>query len=162
MNPRSGRTALRRKLMELALGELASVVVFFVVLFAALDAPATPANALGYAATAFPLIVGASYWALKWRRLAVPGPALPGAAIFRVARVLGVLLIAGGLVASAWQLAVEPGLGVYPGLVLTVFGAVEHVNYFHRQISPAGRPWTTVLKPGSWPRSHLARDLRRR
>lgn len=68
-------------------------------------------------------------------------------------------VVAGGLVASAWQIAVAPGLGAYPGLAFTVFGAIEHVNYFHRQISPAGRPWVTVLMPRSWPRSHLARDL---
>lgn len=153
--------AVIRRLRNLAILELVNIPLWAVVFFQALDFPLTTANLAGFAVFTLLLLEGAAYWALKIRQWRSRAPRLPGAAIFRVLRIVNVGLILAALAVAGTAAVTTPGKGSFPGLFLALFGAAEHINYFHRQLMYDTRADLRRLFSVGLRRSSLARDLAR-
>ncbi|MFI6303362.1 hypothetical protein ACIBCH_15930 [Amycolatopsis thailandensis] len=157
------RQQLRGRMASLAVGELVSVVVFFVVFFALAGVPLTVANVSGYLLTTVMLLQGSAYWMGKRREL--EGHRGAFTFVVRVLRVLApvnVALIAIGVVPIVVE-AQAGSLGrFWLGAALWALAVAEYVNYFHVQLAygrRADRAW--ILRNRRLRRSHLARDISR-
>lgn len=128
-------------------------------LFNVIGLPLTAANLAGFAVFALLLLEGAAYWMLKLRQLRTRVPRLPGVAVYRALRVINVGLIVGALAVTTAAAVTSPGKGSFPGLFLALFGAAEHVNYFHVQLMHDTRADLRRLFSVGLRRSSLARDL---
>ncbi|MFB6722997.1 multidrug transporter [Kribbella sp. NPDC056345] len=145
----------------LAILEIVNVGLIGWAVFVVLDAPLTAANAAGYGATAFLLVVGASYWLAKFRQVRAGRPHLRHLVGFRRLRVLSVavIVITAILVGAGLTGRVS---GYAAGLVLLVLAVAEYVNYFHWQLMYDNRAdLTRLARTGRLARAHLWRDLQR-
>ncbi|MFI6577298.1 hypothetical protein ACIBFB_15975 [Nocardiopsis sp. NPDC050513] len=143
--------------------ELVNVPLFAFLLFGLLGVPPSPANLAGFGLFALLLVEGSAYWWAKVRQLRARAPRPAGMPVFRVLRrVNGVLLPAGGAVVLWALVDGDPWTRVWPGLGLWLFAVLEHVNYFHVQLSHQSRSdLRRLLRTGRLHRSHLARDMAR-
>ncbi|PDP88736.1 hypothetical protein CQJ94_03045 [Glycomyces fuscus] len=150
-------------LRNLAVLELVNIPLFAVVLFLLLGVPASPANLVGSALFALLLAEGSAYWWVKVRQLRTRARRPAGMALFRALGRANVLLfLAGGAVVAAALVGGAPWAGVWPGLGLWLFALLEHVNYFHVQLSHQTRAdLARLVRTRRLHRSHLARDLAR-
>jgi len=152
---------LRRKYLNLGVGELVAAMVFAVVA-AAFITPrlGDPSGAAALWSALIPLLVilvqAGAYWlaARGWvnRR---PMPA-GFAAVYGVFRVVDLAVLAAGLagVLVWWPESIGTAMGV---LAVWVFGVLEYVNYFVVRLAyPLGRWFTTV---GEWRTPRLVQDL---
>jgi hypothetical protein len=153
--------AVTRRLRSLAVLELVNVPLWAVAFFSVLGFPLTPANLAGFAVFALLLVEGAVYWTLKLRQLKSRAQRLPGVAVYRVLRVVNVGLIVAALAVTVAAAVTSPGKGSFPGLFLALFGAAEHVNYFHVQLMHDTRADLRRLFSTGFRRSSLSRDLAR-
>ncbi|KFU76915.1 hypothetical protein BB31_33815 [Amycolatopsis lurida NRRL 2430] len=154
---------MSRRMVSLAVGEMVSVVVFFVVFFMLAGVPATAANVAGFLLTAMMLVQGSVYWMGKRRQL--EGHRVALTIVVRVLRVLApvnVALIAIGVVPIVVE-AQSGSLGrFWLGAALWILAVAEYINYFHVQLTygrRADRAW--ILRNRRLRRSHLSRDLSR-
>jgi hypothetical protein len=150
-------------LRNLAVLELVNIPLFAVVLFLLLGVPASPANLVGFALLALLLVEGSAYWWAKVRQLRTRARRPAGMALFRVLRRANLLLfLAGGAVVAAALAGDAPWTGVWPGLGLWLFAVLEHVNYFHVQLSHQTRAdLARLVRTRRLHRSHLSRDMAR-
>jgi hypothetical protein len=139
--------------------EAANIPLQAVIWFGVLGLPASAVNAVGFGLFTLLLIEGAAYWAVKLRRLSAPREPLPGRSAFAFARMANVPILAAGVLLTAWSTAADPGAATIPGLVFALFAALEHVNYFHVQLSYDTREDLRHLFARGLRRSHLSRDL---
>ncbi len=149
------------RMRTLAILEIVNVVLIGWVVFGVLDAPRTVANAVGYAATAFLLVVGASYWLAKFRQVRA-GRSQPSYLVaFRRLRIVSVavIVIAAILVGAGLTGRVS---GDVAGIVLLLLAVAEYVNYFHWQLMYDNRAdLARLARSGRLVRAHLWRDLQR-
>ena len=156
------REVLRRRYLNLGIGELVAAAVFAVVaaVFVAPRLPGTDDVRALWAALVPLLVVlvqAGVYWlgARAWVHHAVmPRPL---ALVYRLFRVVDVALLAAGLIGVVvwWPTGVGAAL-----LVAAVwgFGVIEYVNYFVVRLAyPVGRWFTSV---GQWRTPQLMRDVR--
>lgn len=139
--------------------ELVNIPLQAAVWFGSIGFPVSAANAVGFGMFAFLLAQGASYWAVKLRRSTTASGPLPGRAAFAFARVANVPILAAGVVFTAWSTGTAPGSATIPGLAFALFAVLEHVNYFHVQLSYDTREDLRRLFTRGPRRSHLSRDL---
>jgi hypothetical protein len=152
---------VRRRLRSLAYGELVNIPLHAVVWIALLDAPVTLANVAGYLVFSLLLIEGAGYWLAKLHQTNTRQRELPGIRIFRLLRVANLPLLAVGVAIAAYGAVDSPGIASWPGLGYGLFAIIEHVNYFHRQLSYDRSTDLRRLRAFGLRRSHLSRDLSR-
>jgi hypothetical protein len=154
--------ALRRKYLNLGVGELVAALVFAIVA-AAFVAPRLKddSDAAALWSALIPLLVilvhAGAYWlaARSWVEHR-PMPAV-WAGIYRVFRVADAAMLAIGLLGVIvwWPDSVGTTLVV---LAVWTFGALEYVNYFVVRLAYSiGRWFTTV---GQWRTPRLVQDLR--
>jgi hypothetical protein len=150
-------------LRNLAVLELVNIPLFAAVLFLLLGVPASPANLVGFALFALLLAEGGAYWWVKVRQLRARARCPAGTALFRALRRANIaLLLAGGAVVAAALVADAPWTRVWPGLGLWLFALLEHVNYFHVQLSHQTRAdLARLVRTRRLRRSHLSRDMAR-
>ena len=153
------RQTVRRRLRSLAALELTNIPLQGVVWFGLVGLPASTPNLVGFGLFALLLIEGAAYWMAKLRQITVRRRHIPAVAAFRTARIVNPLLLAAGLVATGYAVAVDPGRASWPGLAFALFAVLEHVNYFYVQLmhdtrADLHRLWSVGLRA-----SHLARDI---
>lgn len=154
------RRELRRKYLNLGVGELAATAVFVAAaIFSVAPRLRGPEHWALWAALT-PLCVllvqAGAYWLLA-RRWVLPGGMPPSlAAAYRAFRVLDVGLLAVGLAAVAWAWPDRAGVAV---LVLAVwlFAVVEYVNYFVVRLSYPIHVWFAEVTRRRTPR--LVLDL---
>lgn len=155
------RQSLRRKYLSLGLGELAAAAVFAAVavgvVMPRLEGSRDSAALWSALAPLLVILVQAGvYWLLArgWVELE-PMPARL-AALYRVFRVLDVLLLAIALLGVVIWLPDHSGAAV--GVVAVwAFGVVEYVNYFVARLAYPLRRWP--FEVGKWRRPKLVRDL---
>ncbi|CAM4062035.1 hypothetical protein GCM10009799_40910 [Nocardiopsis rhodophaea] len=160
--PRLSSPALDR-MRTLALLEWLNALVIFPVAAWVWHMPVTGANLTGFALLALILVEGGAYWWLKYRHLRM-GRQLPaGLTVFRYLRTANVALLAAGAAVIGAGFAIGgPWTHVWPGAGLWAFALLEHINYFHIQLSHDTRAdITRLLRTRRLHRSHLARDLER-
>ncbi|NRH34132.1 hypothetical protein [Rhodococcus sp. MS13] len=153
--------SLRRRYLSLGLGELAAAAVFAAVavgvVMPRLEGSQDSAALWSALAPLLVILVQAGvYWllALGWVELE-PMPARL-AALYRVFRVLDVLLLAIALLGVVIWLPDHSGAAV--GVVAVwAFGVVEYVNYFVARLAYPLRRWPSEV--GKWRRPQLVRDL---
>ncbi|WP_160049911.1 MULTISPECIES: hypothetical protein [unclassified Nocardiopsis] len=141
--------------------ELVNIPLLAVALFHFPGVPPAPANLVGFGLFALLLVQGSAYWWAKAHQLRARSRRPAGLPVFRVLRrVDPVLFLAGGALIG-WALADgAPWTRVWPGLWL--FALLEHVNYFHVQLSHQTRAdLSRLLRTRRLRRSHLSRDLAR-
>ncbi|CAL9618537.1 hypothetical protein SUDANB121_05812 [Nocardiopsis dassonvillei] len=153
-----------RRLRFLARIEGAYVVLIPVSVVWILEMPPTVANLAALALVTCLVLQGSVYWKLKYDALRSGGGVPRGLPVFRVLRVLDVILL--GVSAVLLVIAAFRGEAVgrlWPGVALWCFALIEYVNYFHLQLSVVDtRNDRERLKRGkAFHRSHLARDLER-
>ncbi|WP_433701542.1 hypothetical protein [Nocardiopsis sp. CA-288880] len=153
---------LIRRLRHTALLEHVNIVLIAAVTLGVLGMPASPANLAGLGLVALLLLEGGAYWWLKVHQLRVRAPRPAGIGVFRTLGRLNLALFAlGGAVIAGALATGASGAHVWPGAALWGFAVLEHVNYFHLQLSHQCRAdlarlrRTRRLHP-----SPLARDLR--
>ncbi|TWD82636.1 hypothetical protein FB561_3772 [Kribbella amoyensis] len=156
----SARTPVTARLRTLAILELVNVALIGWLVFTVLRAPITAANAAGYLAAAFLLVVGSAYWFAKLHQLRGNSARPPGLAVFRVLRSACpvLLVVAAGIVGLGFD---DSPRHVVPGLVLLALAIAEYVNYFHWQLmydNPTDL--RRLRRTRRLSRSHLALDLR--
>ncbi|WP_246001450.1 hypothetical protein [Allorhizocola rhizosphaerae] len=151
--------AVTRRMRNLATLELWNIPLWAAIWFGLWHFPLTAANVVGFALFALLLVQGAAYWLLKLHQLRSRRPDLPGVGAFRVLRVVNLPIIAGALVVTAHAAVASPGRASWLGLGLAIFGALEHVNYFHVQLMHDTAADLRRLRQVGLRRSHLARDL---
>jgi hypothetical protein len=159
-SPRS-RTAVRRRLSSLALGELVSCVVLPLAFFGLLDLPISTANVTGAAAVVVLLVQGASYWLLKARRLRSPSTGAAWPPYFAFLQKANPVLLTGCAAVIGWSLATEPMRFWLLGLGFWILAVLEYVNYFHWQLMYDNGVDLAWLRRYGLKRSPLARDLAR-
>ncbi|MDJ0402974.1 hypothetical protein QNA23_05770 [Rhodococcus erythropolis] len=151
------RQSLRRKYLNLGLGELAAAAVFAAVAVGFVMPRLEGSQDCAALAPLLVILVQAgAYWLLArgWVELE-PMPARL-AALYRVFRVLDVLLLAIALLGVVIWLPDHSGAAV--GVVAVwVFGVVEYVNYFVARLAYPLRRWP--FEVGKWRRPQLVRDL---
>nr|WP_218902858.1 hypothetical protein [Streptomonospora nanhaiensis] len=142
---------------------MVNIPLFAVVLFGVLGLPPTPANAAGFALFSVLLLEGSAYWWAKAAQVRSRASHPAGLPLFRLLRAANPVLLAAGGVVVAWQLTGGvPWTHTWPGAGLAVFALLEHVNYFHVQLSHQNRADLARLwRTRRLHRSHLARDLAR-
>lgn len=152
---------LIRRLRNLAILEHANIALFAVVLFGIADMPASPANLAGFSLFTLLLLEGGAYWWLKLHQLRTRAPHPPGIGLLRVLRHLNTALFALSGALIVWALIQgASGTHLWPGAALWAFAILEHVNYFHVQLSHQNRADVARLRrTRRLHRSHLARDL---
>jgi hypothetical protein len=161
VRPVEPQRQLNRRLRSLAILELVNIPLQAWLWFGLVDLPATAVNVLGFGMFALLLVEGALYWLAKLHQLRSHGRALPGERAFRVARAANPIVVATGLVLTAYATATDPGRGTWPGLVFATFAVLEHINYFHTQLMHDTVADLRRLRSAGLRPSHLARDLRR-
>lgn len=120
----------------------------------------------GGALCALWLAQGAAYWRIKQLQVqgrAQPAP-LPVWRAFALLRRAGPALLAVGALCWAvpWAVGGAAAVDVGVGAVLWLAAALEHVNYFHRQLMHDTRSdWRRLWRTGRLRRSFLALDLER-
>ncbi|MGW0436818.1 hypothetical protein ACWDV4_30270 [Micromonospora sp. NPDC003197] len=152
---------VHRRLRSLATMELINIPVQGVVWFVVTGLPATLPNLLGFLLFGVLLVEGAGYWLAKLHQMRTRRRGLPGARIFRAARVVNLPLLAICLAVTGYAAITEPGRNSWLGLGFALFATLEHLNYFHVQLmhdtkADLRRLWRVGLRP-----SHLSRDIRR-
>ncbi|GLU48378.1 hypothetical protein [Nocardiopsis ansamitocini] len=152
-----------KRLRTLAVLEMVNIPLFAVVLFGGTGMPASPANLVGFALFALLLAQGGAYWWLKSRQVRVHARSPGGMRVFRVLKRVNVLLLLAGGAVVLWSLAVGPRWSqAWPGFGLWAFAVLEHVNYFHVQLSHQTRADLARLRrTRRLHRSHLSRDMGR-
>lgn len=156
------RTALRRRYLNLGLGELAACLVFAVVAGVMVVPRLESAGDVAALWSALlPLLVvllqAGTYWLLarSWvERAAMPASL---AAVYRAFRMLDVLLLAGGLVGVVIWWPENIAVAVLT-VAVWAFGVVEYVNYFVVRLAYPAARWSTSVRRGQTPRLML--DLR--
>lgn len=153
----------RRQYLNLGIGEWFAVAVFFgVARFSIMPRLDTARDAYALWAALIPLLAilfqGGAYWLLA--RTWVGRSVMPGslALLFRVLRVLNVVLLLGGLAGiliwfptiTAWGIVV---------LLVWAFGVFEYLNYFVVRLSYPFTQWFAEV--GRWRKPRLQRDLER-
>ncbi|WP_120338948.1 hypothetical protein [Cryobacterium soli] len=156
------RTALRRRYLNLGLGELAACLVFTVVAGAMVVPRLESAGDTAAVWSALlPLLVvlaqAGAYWllAFSWvERAAMPASL---AAVNRAFRMLDVLLLAVGLVGVViwWPENIAVAVLI---VAVWAFGAVEYLNYFVVRLAYPATRWLTSVRRAQTPR--LVLDLR--
>ncbi|WP_017586350.1 hypothetical protein [Nocardiopsis ganjiahuensis] len=151
------------RLRSLAVLEHVNIVLFAAVLFGLLHTPPSTANLVGFALLALLLGQGGTYWWLKLRQLRTRAPHPPGIALLGALCHLNTALFALGGILIAWSGAQGAhGTHLWPGAALWAFALIEHLNYFHLQLSHQNRADLARLRrTRRLHRSHLARDLAR-
>lgn len=124
--------------------------------------PPSPANLAGFAAFALLLAQGALYWIAKLRQLRSGAPDLPGAAAFAFASRANPPVLFAVVLFTGWSAFEAPGATTFLGLGMALFAVLEHVNYFHIQLSYDNAADLRYLTFHGLRRSHLATDLERR
>jgi len=158
MRPRAGNH-LRRRIRSLAILELLNIPLQAAIWFGVIGFPVTPANGIGFALFALLLLEGAGYWLAKLRQTTTSR--LPGHRAFRIARVVNVPLLLGGVGYLTWVVIADPGTDTVPGLGFALFALLEHINYFHTQLMYDNvQELQHLFRRGLRP-AHLARDLER-
>ncbi|MEV4627526.1 hypothetical protein AB0J90_14670 [Micromonospora sp. NPDC049523] len=150
---------VRRRLRSLAAGELVNIPLHAAVWIGIIGAPVTLANVAGYLLFSLLLIEGAGYWLAKLHQANTRQRVLPGFRIFRLLRLANLPLLAIGVGFAAYGAVDSPGLGSWPGLGYGLFAIIEHVNYFHLQLSYDRLTDLRRLRAFGLRRSHLSRDL---
>jgi len=151
---------VRCRLRSLAVSELLNIPLQAVIWFVLVDLPATAENVMGFALFSVLLAQGGTYWLLKARQLS-DGRARVGETVYRTLRNANVVALSAGVVIAGIRVLQQPDARSWPGLLFPLFAALEHVNYFHRQLPfGAAADWRRLLARGPRP-SHLAKDLRR-
>lgn len=146
---------------SLAVLELINIALIGWFVFLALDAPLSVANLAGYSATAFLLVVGASYWFVKLRQLRAGLPHFPYVRLFQHLHRACALAVLTAAILVASALAGPPS-SYAAGVVLLLLAAAEYINYFHWQLMYDNRPdLTRLFRTGRPTRAHLWRDLQR-
>lgn len=168
MDPRRGtdatarrRDALRRKYLNLGIGELAAATTFcLVAAFSVrplLHGSATPAMWSALLPLLFVLVQAGVYWLLARDWVARSSMPARVATIYRTLRLIdaGMLTVGLGAVIAWWPS--QSGAAI---LVATVwiFGLVEYINYFHVRLSYPVRRWFTTVRQCRTPQ--LVRDMR--
>ena len=156
------RTTLRRRYLNLGLGELAACLAFTVVASAMVVPRLESArDAAALWSALLPLLVvlvqAGAYWlaARSWVGRTVMPASL--AAVYRAFRLLDVVLLAGGLVGVlVWW----PGNPAAAVLIVAVwaFGVVEYLNYFVVRLAYPATRWLTSVRRWQVPR--LVLDIR--
>ena len=156
------RTALRRRYLNLGLGELAACLVFAVVAGAMVVPRLESAgDTTALWSALLPLLVvlaqAGAYWllAFSWvERAAMPASL---AAVNRAFRMLDVLLLAVGLVGVViwWPENIAVAVLI---VAVWAFGAVEYLNYFVVRLAYPATRWLTSVRRAQTPR--LVLDLR--
>ena len=151
------------RLRSLAVLELVNIPLFALVLFGGLLMPISPANLVGFSLFALLLAQGSAYWWLKIRQLRTRAPRPAGMPVFRVLQRGNVALFLLGGAVILWALTTDARwTQAWPGLGLWLFAVLEHVNYFHIQLSHQNRPDLERLwRTRRLHRSHLSRDMAR-
>lgn len=152
---------LRRRYLNLGIGELMAAAVFAVVA-AVFVAPRLPGadDVRALWAALVPLLVvlvqAGAYWlgARTWAHHAVmPRPL---ALVYRACRIVDIALLVAGLIGVVWWPA-SVGAALLVAAVWG-FGVIEYVNYFVVRLAyPVGRWFTSV---GQWRTPQLMRDVR--
>ncbi len=159
--PTARRTALRKRYLSLGLGELTSAAVFIIgSLYAIQPHLTTDEPPLVWAALT-PLVAilvqAGGYWiaARSWVIIGtMPGPL---ATLYRVWRVLNIILLAASLVIIlAWNPTRVPVRILAIGIWL--FAVIEYVNYYVRRLAYPARHWLARITEHQTPR--LIHDLR--
>ncbi|WP_211349263.1 hypothetical protein [Micromonospora pisi] len=150
---------VRRRLRSLATGELANIPLHPLIWIGVIGVPVTLGNVAGYLLFALLLLEGAGYWLAKLRQVDTRGRELPGARIFRLLRIVNLPLLAVGVAIAAYGVVDDPALASWLGLGYALFAVLEHVNYFHLQLSYDRRADLRRLRAFGLRRSHLSRDL---
>lgn len=158
---------MTRRSMQRRMGTAAALEAFnagwlALVLFVVAGVPASTANLAGFAVLGALLLEGSAYWTLKRRQLRAGARRPSGLTVLRALRRANVVVLAGALVVLAVAAARQPGLEVWPGLAFWAFAVLEHVNYFHVQLSHQSRAdLRRLLRTRRLRTAHLAADLTR-
>lgn len=152
---------VRRRLRSLALLELFNIPLQAAIWFGVLGLPLSSANLAGYAAFALLLVQGAAYWIAKLRELTSGAPALPGAGAFAVMSRANPAVLFAVVLFTGWSTFDAPGAATFLGLGFALFAVLEHVNYFHTQLSYDNAADLRRLASRGLRRAHLAVDLDR-
>ena len=151
---------VRRRLRSLAFGELVNIPLHAAVWIAIIGAPITLPNLVGFLLFAALLIEGAGYWLAKLHQVRTRQRELPGLRVFRLLRLANLPLLAVGVAITGYGAVDAPGLASWPGLGYALFAVLEHLNYFHYQLSYDRLVDLRRLRSFGLRRSHLSRDLR--
>ncbi|MGG7463854.1 hypothetical protein [Plantibacter sp. YIM 135347] len=153
------RGDLDRRFTSLASGELACCVLFPLVFFGVAGLPLTAANVVGGSTLVILLLQGAAYWLVKRRSIRRALAARVWTA-FRALRIINPVVLLGSGLVIAMQLT-HPFQDWLLGLACWVLAVLEHVNYFHWQLSYDNRRDLAWLREHGIKRSALSRDLTR-
>lgn len=155
------RQSLRRRYLSLGLGELAAAAVFAAVavgvVMPRLEGSQDSAALWSALAPLLVILVQAGvFWLLARGWVELESMPARLAALYRVFRVLDVLLLAIALLGVVIWLPDHSGAAV--GVVAVwAFGVVEYVNYFVARLAYPLRRWP--FEVGKWRRPQLVRDL---
>jgi hypothetical protein len=156
------RRSMARRMRTAAVLEAFNAGWLALLIFGVAGAPLSVANLVGYGVLAVLLLEAAAYWTLKHRQLRSHARCPPGLAGFRVLRPANVSLLAAALVVIVIATIRQPGADTWPGAGFWLFGLVEHVNYFHVQLSHQTRAdLRRLVRTRRFRRAHLATDLAR-
>ena len=155
------RQSLRRRYLSLGLGELAAAAVFAVVavgvVMPRLEGSQDSAALWSALAPLLVILVQAGvYWLLARGWVELESMPARLAALYRVFRVLDVLLLAIALLGVVIWLPDHSGAAV--GVVAVwAFGVAEYANYFVARLAYPLQRWP--FEVGKWRRPQLVRDL---
>lgn len=156
------RTELRRRYLSLGSGELVAAAAFLGLAVIALRPTFDGEHEhLALWAALIPLLAvlvhGGAYWLLarSWvGRATMPRPL---ARVFRLFRVLDLVLLAIGLIGVIVWLPSDVGLAILVVFVW-LFGVVEYLNYFVVRLSYPAQHW--LQRVGQWRAPRLMQDVR--
>lgn len=156
------RRSMWRRMRTTAVLEAFNIGWLALLLFVVAGVPASVTNLAGYAVLGILLLEGAAYWALKYRQLRSGARCPSGMVTFRFLRWANVAMLASALVVLVVAAARSPGLETWPGLAFWAFAVLEHVNYFHVQLSHQSRAdMRRLARTRRLRAAHLAVDLAR-
>lgn len=155
---------MRRILLNLCIGELVAVLVFWFAFYQWI--PKIKANGNVWV-IAFPLIVlsfillqGTAYWSILLRRLQSPQFAVsfvkPVYSVLKFANLIFIVLC----IPVILLLQASAELRIV-GVAITIFALIEWVNYFKYRLSYSMNPLVLFgkIKRGEWNKSRLAKEI---
>lgn len=157
---------MRQRLTNLASGELAAVLVFWINFFlfknGLTSAKALLSIALPLSLLSFILLQGSVFWWILIQRMAKPSFAEKSAGrIYRILRILDVLIL--GLALPVLFLLFSDVYTSLLSLAIWLFAVIEWVNYYQVQLSYSLNP-TVLLRyilDGKLRKSKIAREIDR-
>ncbi|MEO8829180.1 hypothetical protein [Lapillicoccus sp.] len=161
VEPDARREGLRRKFLSLGLGELAAAVVFvYIALWVVGPKVRDERSMLTFMVALAPLLLilcqAGAYWLLARSWVKVGSMPRPLALLYRVFRVLNVVVILAAGLYIVLNLPDAPVMAVLT-VVVWLFAVVEFVNYYVLRLSYPINKWFHQV--GRWRTPQLIRDI---